>query len=263
VSAAVVREAETMGARWTVNLVLLAVVAVLSYGVHRELARGQRVQTLTELAPDSIAEIRLERPGQEHVALVRETEGWRMESPYRVAADDERIGQLGRIAATQVFRSMPEGDGGSRLGLKPGRALLHLDGLVLRFGDTEPIDQHRYVAIGGLIHLIGDGFQHHLLAPAEDYVSRVLMPDDFVPAAGTLGGKPLDDQALVELGALSAERVVRLGDEISGRLLNLTETQGGRGLRFLVSADGRRWSRLDLRLSYLLSEPPLWALGDD
>ena len=56
-----------------------------------------------------------------------------------------------------------------------GGSLYYAPG-VLSFGDLDPIGQHRYVAIGEQVHLIGDGFQHHLIAGAENYVARALLP---------------------------------------------------------------------------------------
>jgi hypothetical protein len=50
-----------------------------------------------------------------------------------------------------------------------------------------------------------------------------------------------------------------LGEELSGRLLSLDPGNGGKTVRFLVSEDGRRWARLDLRLRYRLPHPPAWA----
>jgi hypothetical protein len=247
--------------RWTLNLVLLLLVALLSLLAHRELEQERRAPTLTTLAPEGIDEVRLERPGEDPVSLIRGPQGWRMESPYAATGNAERVGQLVRIAATEVYRTMPEGDAAARLGLAPARVRLRLDGLLLRFGDTEPLADLRYVATGGQVHLIGDGFQHHLIAPAEAYVSPRLLPQGFLPAAGTLDGEPLDAQALTELAELEAERVVPMGEEISGRLLSLSGSDGEQGLRLLISADGLTWTRLDLRLAYLLSSPPFWAVS--
>lgn len=253
-----------MRSRWMVNLLLLIVVALLSIAARRELEQDRRVPTLTELTPETISEIRLERPGAPPVELLRNAGGWRMESPYRVSANETRISQLLGIAETPVFRSVPEGDAAPRLGLEPPNALLSMDGLTLRFGNTDPIDHHRYVAVSGQVHLIGDGFRHHLTAPAEDYVSPRLLPDGLAPAGGNLDGTALDDVALKELGELSGERVVALGEaELTGRLLQLGGTEQAGSLRLLVSADGRRWTRLDQRLVYLLADPPMWALKED
>jgi hypothetical protein len=173
-----------------------------------------------------------------------------MEAPYRVPADAERIAQLARIAATPVYRSLPRGAGREQLGLDPERVRLTLNGLVLRFGDLDPIAQHRYVAIADQVHLIGDALYYHLLASPEDYVDRRLLPTGFRAASGSLDGKPLTSEQLAGLEGLSAEAVEPLGSELVGRLLSLT------------SPDGLVWSRLDLRLRYRLTTPPSWAVAE-
>jgi hypothetical protein len=182
-----------------------------------------------------------------------------MESPYEVPASAARIGGLLRIASTQVHRSLPGGENTERLGLTADSPRLTLDGLVLTFGDVDPVAGHRYVAIGDQVHLIGDGFRHHLIAGAPAYVDPALLPPDFDAGTGTLNGAPLQPEQLAELSGLSAESVEPLGSELSGRLLSLTSEDGSASLRFLVSEDGRSWSRLDLRLRYLLKAPPEWA----
>ncbi len=252
-----------MSKRWALNLLLLILVAALATLVRRELEVSQRISTLTGLDPDQIAEIVLDRPGEPEMRLARTPQGWRMQAPYEVTADARRVDQLVRIAATMVHRTLPNAPETGRLGTDPGQVRLTLDGLELRVGDTDPVGERRYVAIGDRVHLIDDGFQHHLLAAAEDYVARRLLPPGFRPAAGTLEGEPLPASALEELGGLSAERVEPLGEEISGRLLSLEPVEGSSGLRFLISEDARVWTRLDLRLRYLLGEPPFWALGEE
>ncbi len=251
-----------MRARWAVNLALLILVAVLGALAQREIEQERRILTLTGLDPARIDEIGLERPGKPSIRLLRDGSGWRMESPYQVAANAVRIARFTGIAATPVHRSLPETAAAERVGVEPGRVRLTLDGLVLRVGDIEPIDQRRYVAVGGQIHLIDDGFHHHLVAAAEDYVDPLLVPRGFHADAGVLDGEPLDGPALGELTDLRAERIVSLDEEISGRLLTLSDAQGDRSLRFLVSSDGRRWSRMDLRLAYLLADPPFWAIDE-
>jgi hypothetical protein len=253
-----------MTRRWALNLLLLILVAALATLVRRELEVSERISTLTGLEPDQIAEIVLDRPGDPEIRLARTSQGWRMQAPYEVAAEAGRVDQLVRIAATMVHRTLPNAPDAEGLGTDPGRVRLTLDGLGLRFGDTDPLGERRYVAVGDRVHLIDDGFQHHLLAAAEDYVARRLLPPGFRPGAGTLEGEPLPASALEELGGLTAERVEPLGEEISGRLLSLEPAGGeGSGLRFLISEDARVWTRLDLRLRYLLGEPPFWALGEE
>lgn len=248
--------------RWLVNLLLLILVIALGALMRWELEQGQRVATLTGLLPERIIEISIERPGEPRIHLAQGADGWRIESPYQVPAQTERIGELVGIATTPVHRSMPKNAGSERLGLNAESLRLTLNGLVLKFGDVDPIGHHRYVAIGDQIHLIGDGFQHHLVAGAEEYVARALLPAGFRADAGTLGGAPLSPEQLADLGGLTAEVVDPLGSELSGRLLSVDSDGAAQSLRFLVSGDGRSWARLDLRLRYLLATPPAWAVAE-
>jgi hypothetical protein len=245
-----------MKTRWAVNLVLLILVAALAAAMRYELASERRAGTLTGLDPNRITQIEIQRAGEPVIHLVRTAGGWRMESPYAVAANDSKVDQLVQIASTPVVRSLPESARADRLGLAPAHIRLSLDGLTLRFGDTDPIGHRRYVAIGDRIHLIDDGFQYHLLAPATDYVSRRPLPPDFRPVSGTLDDQPLTAQTLAELGRLVATRVTPAGEELSGQILSLRERETGETIRFLISSDRRRWTRADLHLSYLLAAAP-------
>jgi len=248
--------------RWLVNLLLLILVIALGTLMRRELEQESRIDVLTDLLPESIREISIERPEQPVIRLVQGADGWRMEAPYRVPADAERIGKLTRIASTQVYRSLPKSAGAERLGLNRDSPRLTLNGLVLSFGDVDPIGKNRYVAIGDQVHLIGDGFYHHLSANPEGYVDRTLLPAGFHAGAGTLDGTPLTDVELAELDGLAAETLEPLGSNLIGRLLSLTSEDGKQSLRFLVSEDGLSWSRLDLRLRYLVATPPAWAVAE-
>lgn len=249
--------------RWLVNLLLLILVIGLATLMRWDLEQAQREIGLTGLLPENITEIAIERTGEPPIRLIQDAAGWRMESPYSVSANAERIGELTGIAATSVYRSLPKTTGAERLGLNAGSLRLNLNGLVLRFGNVDPIGHHRYVAIGEQVHLIGDGFQHHLIAGAEDYVARTLLPSGFQPSAGNLNGSLLSSEQLAEIGGLTAEVVEPLGSELSGRLLALDSDAGAQSLRFLISADGRSWARLDLRLRYLLATPPPWTVAEE
>jgi hypothetical protein len=251
-----------MRSRWFVNLLLLILVIALGALMRRELEQEREVVTLTGLAPESIQEISIERSGHPVIRLVQGVDGWRMEAPYRAPAEAGRISQLVGIAATGVQRSFPKSGSAERLGLNADSLRLTLNDLILSFGDLEPSSQLRYVAIGEQVHLIGDGYYHHLIASAEDYVDRKLLPAGFLASAGTLDGRPLTSAQLAELKQLAAADVMPLGSELIGRLLSLDSEDTKQSLRFLVSADGRLWSRLDLRLRYLLAAPPAWAVAE-
>jgi hypothetical protein len=174
----------------------------------------------------------------------------------QVDADPERIGRLLSVVEAPVTRSFPAQPAAlAELGLSPPRLILKIDTLDLVFGGLDPLDQRRYVETGGLVHLIDDRFQHLLIAPPIDFVAKAPLPADRPPAFATMSGVPLAARSLAALSGVSAERVETLSGELAGEALQVKYADGS-AVRFLISEDRRRWSRLDLKLRYVVAEPP-------
>lgn len=246
-----------MRGRWLTNLILALVAALLGTTVFFEINRQDAPTRLTGLAPDTIGRITLERKARASVRLQRTPDGWQMTDPFQVEADAQRIGELLGILGAPVRRSFPmAAASASELGLDPPAIRLLLDDIELSIGGIEPIEQRRYVAIGDLVHLIDDRFYHHLIARDLDYISAKILPTGFKADSGIINGVPLTAESLAGIQTLSAERVEPLSGETAGGLLQLL-SPGGERLRFLITEGGNRWSRLDLRLSYLVPSAPL------
>lgn len=249
-----------MGQRWLLNLALLVILALLGLGVRHELTQEGRPQTLAGMDPADLRLIEVEREGEPRIHLEQGPDGWRLLEPLRVDADPARVERLAAILSAPVQRSFPEQSASlAELGLAPSRLRLRLDGLTLAFGGLDPLTQQRYVAADGLVHLIEDRFYHLLIAPPVDFVARTLLPAGQPPAFATLSGVPLAAASLGVLATLRAERVETLGGELTGEPLQV-KFGDGRALRFLVSEDRRRWSRLDQKLRYVLADGPLLEL---
>lgn len=249
-----------MARRWLVNLILLLVLALLALGVRHELAREGRPQTLSGLDPRDLRLIEVERDGELPIRLERGPEGWRLLEPLQVDADPSRLERLLGLLGSPVQRSFPAQSADlPALGLAPSKLRLRLDGLTLAFGGLDPLTQQRYVASDGLVHLIEDRFYHLLIAPPIDFVSRALVPAGTPPAFATLGGVPLAASSLGSLANLNAERVEPLAGDLAGEPCQI-KLADGRALRFVVSEDRRRWSRLDQKLRYVLTDGLLLEL---
>ena len=249
-----------MRQRWIINLVLLLVLAGLGLGVRYELSGEGGRQTLAGIDPADLRLIEVEREGEPRIRLERGPDGWRMLEPMAVDADPERLDKLLGVLAAPVERSFPaSGAALGELGLAPARLTLKLDSLSLIVGGLDPLGQRRYVASEGLVHLIEDRFYHLLIAPAIDYVARSPLPAARPPAFATLNGVPLTADSIRRLASLTTERVEPLGTDLAGEPLQV-KFADGRAQRFLVSEDRRRWSRLDLKLRYVLADPPLLEL---
>lgn len=247
-----------MRSRWIINIFLLILVAGLVWAVLNDVREARETTRLTGMDPANIEGVELSRPGRDNVKLERMTGGgWRMSAPYRIAADPERVARVLAVVRAEVVRSFPAGGVDlERLGLEPDPVRISLGGLTLRFGATEPIDGLRYVASGDLVHLIEDRYYHLLMAPPSDFVDSHPLPDGLVPASGDVSGEALDPATLTAIAALKAERVEPLNGDLTGRILSIQPEGDGSALRFLVSPDGLRWSRPDLRLTYLVASPP-------
>jgi hypothetical protein len=249
-----------MARRWLTNLLLLLVLALLGLGIRHELAREGRPQTLAGLDPADLRLIEVERDGESPIRLERGPERWRLLEPLQVDADPSRLERLLAILGAPVQRSFPEQSADlAALGLAPAKLRLRLDGLTLAFGGLDPLTQQRYVGLDGLVHLIEDRFYHLLIAPPVDFASRSLLPAGQPPAFATLGGVPLATASLGVLANLIAERVEPLAGDLTGEPFQV-KFGDGRAIRFLVSEDRRRWSRLDQRLRYVLTDGPVLDL---
>jgi hypothetical protein len=200
--------------------------------------------------------IEIAREGEPTIALERLASGWRMRSPWDVDADPDRVAALLTIRDAPLLRSVPvQAVARDALGLDPVKLRLRLDTTDIAVGGLDPIEQWRYVASDNLVHLIPDRFQQLLIVPPIDYVARTPFPRDLGPVFATRDSVPLNGETLARLGGLIAERVEPLIGEPNGALLELSAADGTR-VRYRVSEDGRRWTRPDLRLTYVLGESP-------
>jgi hypothetical protein len=242
--------------RWAINLVLFLILLLLTWVIRHELEVTRSPPTLVGSGLPEPHLIEIARDGELTVELERLAAGWRMRAPWDVDADPERIAALLTIREAPLLRSVPEQIAAlGELGLDPVRLRLRLDTTDFAVGGLDPIHQWRYLASEGLVHLVPDRFYHLLIAPPIDYVARALLPRDPIGVFATFDAVPLSPETLDRLSALVVERVEPLTGDLTGSPFELSAMDGTR-VGYLVSEDGRRWSRPDLRLRYVLAEAP-------
>ena len=157
-----------MSRRSLVNLILLLLTALLALLFWW--LQPVALPTLTRLQPDQIQEIRISDLKGRDIQLHKTAEGWRL---GQAPANTARIRQLLGICATPSLQSFPAPrERLQEFGLNPPPIHLRLNRLELAFGGNDPINGWRYVRIGDVIHLIGDGFQHHLTAPESAFLQE-------------------------------------------------------------------------------------------
>ncbi|MDJ0806617.1 MAG: hypothetical protein QNJ78_07250 [Gammaproteobacteria bacterium] len=154
-----------MSRRTLINLLLFLAVGLLGLLTWR--LQPQPLPALTELHPEQIKQIVIKDRAGREIRLTRQSGGWLVNgSP----ADTERIDQLLGLCHTPSLKRFPApADNLQQFGLAPPMILLQLNDLILAFGSTDPVQGWRYVRIDNQIHLIGDGFHHHLTAAPSEY----------------------------------------------------------------------------------------------
>ena len=149
--------------RWHgVNLTLALVVGFLLTLHLWPGTQGQR--PLTDLDPDTVSSIRVERGKRLHLGLQRDAGAWKMTHPDSAPATDQRVRQLLAITRAPVQQEFEPGELAD-YGLDPPSAVLQLDQQRLQFGDRDPGQDSRYVLVDGRIRVIDDVYFNLLSLP--------------------------------------------------------------------------------------------------
>ncbi|MEW8071441.1 MAG: hypothetical protein AB2826_13560 [Candidatus Thiodiazotropha sp.] len=156
-----------MIARVKINLLLLAVAGLL--GLLVWLSQPPPLPPLTRLDPQQITQIRINDLKGREISLTRRENQWMSDNR---PADQSRVRQLLKICQTPSLRRFAAPDDLRPYGLAPAPIAMTLDDSTLSFGNSDPINGWRYVHHQGEVHLIADGFYHHLNAPAEAWLGQ-------------------------------------------------------------------------------------------
>jgi hypothetical protein len=148
-----------------VNGVLALAVLALAALLWLDRPATKTLPPLTQLHATDINEIKLYEGARIKWSVLRDKSGWTMTHPDITPANSARIDELLSILSTpslKAWHSPPETL--ATYGLAEPTYRLEFDTQAIGFGDTEPTSGLRYVSIEDRIHLVGDGYYHHLLA---------------------------------------------------------------------------------------------------
>ncbi|MBI2993535.1 MAG: hypothetical protein HYY48_05080 [Gammaproteobacteria bacterium] len=172
-----------MRRRLLANVVLAVAVAVLAAGL---LLTPEPVPEapppLTDIAPDSIHRIRIERANDVPMNFERRDMRWVMSAPVSAPAYPARIESvLGLLYEPSHARlSIPAGER-ARFMLDAPPVSLYFDEHRFDFGDIEPLEARRYVLYSGQVHLIADTLVFQLTQNAGFFIDPKLLAGDAPP----------------------------------------------------------------------------------
>lgn len=167
-----------MSTRAWLNLGLIVVLVALALVVYFEPGQQPPPQMLlTRIDPEKVRQVRVERPHEPAMVLERGADGWRITEPMVLAAHDFRVRALLGVLKARSLSQYPVASlDPARVGLLPPALRLVVDGQTVSFGETEPINQRRYVQIGDVIHLIDNADYLPATGPWTGFISLQLLP---------------------------------------------------------------------------------------
>lgn len=166
-----------MNQRLLLNLLMfIAVIGLVALAIYKPgIEAPTESVPLTTLNSEQISRIDITHAGGA-VNLERRDNGWWVTNDTPVPADQNQVDILLNLASLSPVRSYPATEfGPTQLHLEPALATLRLNDTELRFGNTEPLDNLRYVRVGDRISLISDNYQNLLQGTRTQFASRKLL----------------------------------------------------------------------------------------
>lgn len=175
--------------RWLLDITLLALIGLLAAIAYLQpgIEKPKPVPALTVLQPDQVRRMELVYPDGNHVALVREGDGWWLSEPLRMPADRFRAETLVNLVQATSLAEYPVAEVDlAKFKLDKPLLEVRFNDLKVAFGDTEPLQGRRYAQVGDQVHLISDQLHSFLNAKPTDLVSHALLPEGARPVRITL-----------------------------------------------------------------------------
>ncbi len=166
-----------MQARILLNIVLLLLIIVVAVYLTRTDApvpAGQESIPLSTIDPASINHIRVARPGKPDLVLQKSDPDWQITSPIQTAANSFRTSSLLALLQTRSISTVLSDP--ANFGLTDNQVTVSFDNHVFRFGNSNPLDNSRYILHNNIIHLVEDTLYEQLRQDAAFFADTRLLP---------------------------------------------------------------------------------------
>lgn len=171
-----------MSRRLVINLLLsLCVIGLaifLSRGGNKEVIEPE--VTLTDIQPESIHVIHIERRDLDDIIFQKQGNNWMMQSPFDLPANSSRIRVMLSLLQAHSYDhfSAPDNDLTPYMLAVPAVSIV-LNDTRVAFGDTNPLEEKlRYVLVKDAVHIINDSMFHQLQASPTFFLDTKLIPPD-------------------------------------------------------------------------------------
>ena len=186
-----------MTRRWQTNLLLVVVVsvlvliAVLRPGIEKPEAKPR----LSAIQDADINRVIVERPKAPTIVLGRKNgDTWFITQPRKGRTNPFMVSSLLRIirARSEQELSADANNNLSRYGLDNPRAVVKLDNNVIRFGDSNPVNNQQYILFNDRVHMIDHRYYWAVSRRTTDFLSKRLIEQNRKPVSLRLPEYKLD-----------------------------------------------------------------------
>jgi len=145
-------------------------------------------QPITTLSPGEVNVIQVSRLQRPDLKFTRQADAWLLAGDPSLPASPFQVQGLLALLQERTERHYPAATLDLReLGLDPPQASLSLDsGTMLLLGNTDPLDNMRYVQYGTTVYLVEDRYQHLINADRTNFIERRLLDADAIITRLTL-----------------------------------------------------------------------------
>ena len=170
-----------MRSRSWVNLGLLSLTVILTIFVLSDDQETEKeLQRLSTIDKNTIKQIQVFRKDLDSFQFDKKDNGWFLTSPQQYRANNARINAMLRILEVESHAQLNLVDIDlKQLGLDNPIVTMKLNDHVFQFGNTDAIDQRRYVLFQNKIHLTNDSLYQQLMTNAAFFADPGLIPDGF------------------------------------------------------------------------------------
>lgn len=164
-----------------INIGLLGFIILLSIVLlNTEEETNKKITRVTDIDQNEIFQIKVLRKGLDNFEFNKQNDVWALASPLKLNANNARINAMLRILKAESFAQLDKNNVAlGNLGLSDPTVIMKLNDHEFIFGDTDAIDQRRYVMVNDKIHLTSDFLYQQLMTNAAFFAEPKLLPKNY------------------------------------------------------------------------------------
>ncbi|NOZ53949.1 MAG: DUF4340 domain-containing protein [Gammaproteobacteria bacterium] len=162
---------------------LMAIVALVAFIIYDPSEPGMPpARPLTTMKSGHIDMIEISQQNQSAISLRKQrtkanSEYWVITKPLAITANSVKVDRLMSILSADSVRQYTIAeDQLAKFGLDPPQWQIRFNQQVIKLGNTDPINQYRYVMINGRVHLITDRYTHQFSTLPLSFANLELLP---------------------------------------------------------------------------------------